>query len=80
MINRKDVKINYICCPTIQNISNSYNRKKNHAKQQTVQQVNITCNCQKKMSSNKKDAQTVLYIKLQLIVKNELYRNDTRKF
>ena len=47
IINRKNVKISYSCCPNIQNIINSHNRKILEDRQQTVKE-NKDCNCQQK--------------------------------
>ena len=48
IINRKNVKISYSCCPNIQNIMNSHNRKILNETTNNVENENKTCNCQKK--------------------------------
>ena len=48
IINRKNVKISYSCCPNIQNIINSHNRKILNETTNNVENENKPCNCQKK--------------------------------
>ena len=48
IINRKNVKISYSCCPNIQNIINSHNRKILNENTNNVENENKNCNCQKK--------------------------------
>ena len=52
IINRKNVKISYSCCPNIQNIINSHNRKILNENTNNVENENKDCNCQKKNNIN----------------------------
>ena len=64
VINRKNVKISYSCCPNIQNIINSHNRKILNDRPQELPQKNKTCNCRQKQDcplNNKCCTSCVIY-------------------
>ena len=48
IINRKNIKISYSCCPNIQSIINSHNRKIINEQIKNNENENKSCNCQKK--------------------------------